>query len=158
FIRVCLRVLEGDVSVIAVDATATGVIDEIRIGAADTPATIELVCTPLGRCQTIVFRNGPEQTERGRVIIESVECVDLGPAESGDPLTAPDALRLRPVGRWTRYYGTPDFPSTERHRAARYAKLKRVKRMPWIEQLQVYVYPNDDLSRALYISGLYEPL
>jgi FkbM family methyltransferase len=29
--------------------------------------------------------------------------------------------------------------------------------MSWLEHLKVHVLPNDDLSRALYISGLYEP-
>jgi FkbM family methyltransferase len=39
----------------------------------------------------------------------------------------------------------------------RYSRLDRVTTMPWLEQLQVRIHPNDDLSRAVYISGLYEP-
>jgi FkbM family methyltransferase len=42
-------------------------------------------------------------------------------------------------------------------RAARYERLDRVNCMPWLEGLKVRVLPNDDLSRAVYISGLYEP-
>ena len=76
--------------------------------------------------------------------------------ENGNSLDAPPNLTLRDVANWSRFYGGGDSPQ-ERLRNARYLRLTERKRMPWLEGLAVYIRPNDDLSRALYISGLYEP-
>ena len=35
--------------------------------------------------------------------------------------------------------------------------LDRVKRMPWFEGLELFIRPDEDLSRAVYVSGTYEP-
>jgi len=89
--------------------------------------------------------------------VERIECVDLGPSQprEGD-LTPPADLVLRPMDDWPRYYGiAQSLP--DRLRNARYARLDHVRTMPWLEGLGVRVHPHDDLSRALYISGLYEP-
>jgi FkbM family methyltransferase len=156
-IRLRLRVLEGAASALAVDATGSLVIDEAHVVATSEPVDIELVSSPLGACQRIVIRNGPSAEAGARVVVESIDCEDLGPAKAGEDLAAPEPLTLRAVEDWPRYYGRSGLTVAERRRAARYLQLTRVQRMPWIEQLQVNIAPNDDLSRALYISGLYEP-
>lgn len=155
-IRVRLDDVQGVVSVIAVDADGT-VIDEVRLSETGGTAEADLVSAPLGLCHTVVLRNARVDGETSHAAVEHVECIDVGPSQDGDRLTAPDELKLRAVKDWPRYYGGEGRSLTERVRSVRYARLEHVKPMPWLERLQVHIYPNDDLSRALYISGLYEP-
>ena len=41
--------------------------------------------------------------------------------------------------------------------AQRYAALDRETQVPWLENLELLIRPNDQLSRAVYVSGTYEP-
>jgi FkbM family methyltransferase len=155
-IRVRFRLIDGCVSVLAL-SSAGDVIDEVIVDSTTTPVDVELASAPLGTCHEVVVRNARSDEAPSRVEIVGVECVDLGPVQpSGDELGAPADLRLRPIDDWARYYGW-GRSFVERVRSARYAALDRVKWMPWLEDLSVQIYPNDDLSRALHLSGLYEP-
>jgi FkbM family methyltransferase len=155
-IRVHLRVIDGSASVLALDASER-VIDEVVVDSSPAPVDVDLVSVPLGACHEVVIRNARSDDAPSRVEISSVECIDIGAAQPpGDELSPPPDLTLRPMEDWSRYYGVGRSLS-ERVRGARYARLDRVMCMPWLEHLKVRVYPHDDLSRALYISGLYEP-
>lgn len=152
-----LRVFDGQVSLLAIGGAGSFVIDEIHVAPAPGPIDVALVSAPLGACERIIMRNGAAGHVRARVAIESIDCADLGPAYTGDELPAAQPIALRPVDDWPRYYGRSGLTVGERRRLARYVQLSRPHRMQWIEQLQVCVYPNDDLSRAVHTSGLYEP-
>jgi FkbM family methyltransferase len=156
-VRVRLRVLDGCVSVLAIDATGSHAIDEVTVDPSPEAIDVDLVSVPLGACDAIVVRNARGDGMPSRVEVTGVECVDLGPVQPpGVELSPPADRALRPVDDWSRYYGVgQSLP--DRVRSARYARLDRVEAMPWHEGLKVRVYPNDDLSRAVYISGLYEP-
>jgi FkbM family methyltransferase len=156
-IRLRLRVLEGAISLLATDAADSVVIDQVLQSPTSEPIEVALVTAPLASCGRVVIRNGAATGTAARVAIDSVECVDLGPREIGPELAPPDSLELRPVERWHRYYGTGALTLAERRRDARYSQLEQVARMRWLEGLRVEIHPNDDLSRALYVSGLYEP-
>lgn len=155
-VRVRLRVIEGRVSVLALDADAA-VIDEVVADSGGAIADIDLVSLPLDACDEIVIRNARSDGMPSRVEVAGVECIDLGPPQKpGDELSPPADPTLRPMADWWAYYGVVrSLP--DRVRAARYERLDHVNCMPWLEGLKVRVFPNDDLSRAVYISGLYEP-
>jgi FkbM family methyltransferase len=155
-LRVRLSGVRGVVSLLALDPAGT-VIDEVRVKAGHGPIDVDLVSTPLGLCQTIVFRNARMDGYGSHASIEDVECIDVGPSQDAEGLRAPEGLTLRAIDDWARYYGGEGRSLPERVRAVRYARFDRVKAMPWLEDLKVQIHPNDDLSRALYISGLYEP-
>jgi FkbM family methyltransferase len=157
-IRIRMTILEGDVSIMAIGASDSDVIDEARDTRTGAPIVVELAVAPLGECESIIIRNGAVGASRARIVVESIECLDLGPIEDADELAAPDGLALRPDADWPRFYGSLKLTVEERRRAARYARLKRVGTMPWLEQLRLRIVPNEHLSRALYVSGQYEPL
>jgi len=156
-VRMHVEVLEGRLSVLATAVGGGAPLDEVRVAAASGPFDIELVCSPLAECVGIIFRNGADEPIAAQVRIHSVTCVELGPTDMGTVLTPPDGLALRPVTAWFRYYGDLGFGTAERRRIARYRRHDAVKTMPWLEGLLVSILPNDDLSKALYVSGLYEP-
>src|SRR4051812_8473743 len=143
-VRVRLSGVRGVVSLLALDATDT-VIDEIRVnGDNNGPTDLDLVSVPLGLCCTILFRNARLDGEQSQAAIEEVECIDIGSSQLTDRLMAPDGLTLRPIHDWARYYGGEGRSLTEHVRAVRYARLERVKAMPWLEDLEVQIHPNDD--------------
>ena len=156
-IRVRLEDVQGSVSLVALDS-AGAVIDEIRVDGTGASVEADLVSAPLGICHTVVLRKAPPEGKPSHGTIDRVECIDVGRSRGGDRLTAPSDRRLRRVKDWPLYYSGQGRTLAERIRRVRYGRLDRPKPMPWLEQLEVVVYPNDDLSRALYISGLYEPL
>lgn len=155
-LRIQMGMVEGRLSILAVDSAGTTVIDETVVDSCAVPFDVDLVSAPLGACATVTFRNARSDGQPSRAHASGAEAIDLGPAPLGDDLDAPAGLALRPVDDWARYYGSP-VSLEDRRRRARYNRLDHVKRMPWLSGLTVNVYPNDDLSRALYISGLYEP-
>jgi FkbM family methyltransferase len=157
-VRLRLRVVDGCVSALALDG-AGGVIDEVIVDSTGTPVDVDLVSAPLRACVEVVVRNARSDERPSLVEISSVQCVDLGPSEPpSEHLSAPPGLTLRPVDDWSRYYGARAGRSLpERLRGVRYARQDGVRWMPWLEDLKVRIHPNDDLSRALYVSGLYEP-
>lgn len=156
-ITVRLASVRGRISLLAVDASGLTVIDEVCVDSTDVGVEAELVSAPLAACHMVVLRNGHSGGLCSHAVVDGLECVDVGPSQEGDELTAPTDLKMEPVTDWSSYYGNRGISFEERLRSARYARLDRVKRMPWFEGLTVHIYPNDDLCRALYISGTYEP-
>jgi FkbM family methyltransferase len=157
-VRLRFASVKGEISVLAL-ATADTVLDEVRVGPTDAPVEIELIVIPRDACQSIVIRNGQSDGEPSRAVLESIECADLdaGPSTSGDEVAAPDPLTWSPVNDWPDYYRGRCRSRAERIRSVRYSQFTGVKRMPWLDGLTVHIWPNDDLSRVLYVSGTYEP-
>ena len=157
-VRIRLRVIEGDVSVLCLAADGVRVIDEAFTGPADGDLTLALAAAPLSACAEVVVRNARTDGRPSVATIGSIEWEDVGEAETGDTLRPPGRLALEPVPNWSRCYGERGMTADERLRSARYVMLDRVKRMRWFNGLNVNIVPNDDLSRVLYVSGTYEPL
>jgi FkbM family methyltransferase len=154
-IRLRVRIVDGRVIVRAVDSNGA-VIDQMLAESPPELVDIDLVSVPLAACDSVIVANARTDWQASRVDIVAADCIDFGHSPDGE-LSAPPQLTLRPVDDWWLYYGV-GRSLADRLRSARYARLDRPERMPWLENLSVNVYPNDDLSRVLYISGLYEPL
>jgi FkbM family methyltransferase len=58
---------------------------------------------------------------------------------------------------WSRYYGTYGDTVVEKLRVQTFRALDTPTVLSWIDGLSVYVLPQDQLSRALFVSGTYEP-
>ena len=155
-IRMRVRVLEGEISVLCLSVDGTRIIDETFVAASAGTVEATLVATPLTVCGRLVVRTG-RAGGTAEVEIHSIDDIHLGAADQSDRLEPPRGLELKPVPDWSAYYGGRGESIEERLRSARYAALDRVKPMRWLEGLEVLIHPNDELSRALYISGTYEP-
>ena len=76
--------------------------------------------------------------------------------ESGDAIAA--ALSLpHPESRWNRCYGSEGLREDEARRAARFDGLQRPFVLRWSDGLAFRIVPREQISRALYVSGTYEP-
>jgi len=123
-------------------ATAVGRLRAAAHGEADR---LDEVATGLEACQKLLWR------ERKLLFKEARQDRDEGALED-----AP-AVALAMVPAWRRYYGLPRHDPAA---ARRYDRLRRSTSpltMRWIEGLEVVVVPDDENSRAVYVSGLFEP-
>ena len=76
--------------------------------------------------------------------------------ERGDAIAA--ALSLpHPESRWNRCYGSEGLREDEAQRAARFDRLQRPFVLRWSDRLVIRIVPREQISRALYVSGTYEP-
>jgi hypothetical protein len=105
-------------------------------------------------CGDLLIRNGSLAGAPGGVEIRSVETTTVDPMEA---LHTPSHDGLRAVPAWNRYYGDHSATVAEPVRSSRYAKLEKPTPIDWLFGLKVWVHPDNELSRALYVSGTYEP-
>jgi len=63
----------------------------------------------------------------------------------------------RPTAHWSRFYGSIDEPADAVERQKEFEKLDAPTVMTWSDGLAVSLLPGEQLSRALYVSGTYEP-
>jgi FkbM family methyltransferase len=153
-IRLRFASVDGEVSVLALAAAET-VLDQALLGPSDVPAEVELICIPLEACQSVVIRNARLGGEPSRAVLDSIECVHVDPSTDEGDVEADSAWS--PVNDWPDYYRGRHRSLAERIRGLRYAQFSSVKHMSWLDGLTVHIWPNDDLSRVLYVSGAYEP-
>jgi|SRR5579875_192761 len=65
--------------------------------------------------------------------------------------------KLRPIPGWSEYYGSRAIGITEKLRRLAYSELSTATTAPWLNSLAVWLYPRNDISRVVAVSGLYEP-
>ncbi len=61
------------------------------------------------------------------------------------------------VPEWSRYYGSRGRGLRERARVKRFESLTGPMTLRWIDGLSLQILPDDQFSRAVYVSGTYEP-
>ena len=65
---------------------------------------------------------------------------------------------IAPAPRWNRYYGSFVATPEEGIRSFFFEQLQSPIVMPWRRRLQVVITPGEETSRALFVSGEYEPV
>jgi FkbM family methyltransferase len=146
-----IRVEEGCVGLSCADAARRSLIGEVAVRPSTKPIRIELLADS-DHGAYLMFRTW--DTGAATVAVHSVRTRALSEVErAGAEVTT----TLKPVPRWSRYYGTPGESLVEQIRVRAYTRLTEPVHRSWIEGLSIVIYPDDQLSRALYVSGLYEP-
>jgi FkbM family methyltransferase len=153
-VQLRLRVREGTVGVGLLDAQGAAFVDSVDGIEGDAVTAVTF------------FVRGMQQT--GRLVIRNA---GTGPATfqwlGVDSLLLkdrPDLLRecLRPhdlttVPGWSRYYGNFAHTPAEAIRQLLFDELREPLVMPWVRDLRVTITPGEETSRALFVSGTYEP-
>ena len=152
-VRVTLEVLSGRVGVGISKGDSAVFLDEVYVDAGSTSVAEVLVADPAEAGNLIVRNASSNGTSHGRIVaIESFTLqVDRSvPREPG--LSSP-----RPTPRWNRYYGNWAENLVEKVRSRAFEELSGPEVVRWSDGLSFRVVPNDQVSRALYVSGTYEP-
>jgi FkbM family methyltransferase len=153
-IRVSLRVSSGIVGVGCLTVGETQFIDEILVSATPTPATAEVVVRNPREAGPLVVRNASSSGVSEANLL-NLECfaLDVQP----ELARAPGLSDPRPCPQWSRYYGAHGGTVRERLLLQSFESLVEPLIVRWVDGLSLPVLPGDQLSRALYVSGTYEP-
>jgi len=152
-------------AVVAVVAARDGPA-RLRLLRADGAVADELHCPPgTGHCALTLFA-APEpgltleivaEGPSARMHCDSVALWALGP-RAVDPAALVPNVALAPDPHWTRAYGLPDALDTAaRLRVRAFVLMDRPALVTLLDDVKLFLEPGDELSRALLISGLYEP-
>ena len=77
--------------------------------------------------------------------------------DDGPLLAPPPGGAIRPMPRWSRFYGAPGDDLSDRVRDLRYRRFAGPRPMRWVDGLEVLLAPDEQISRAVFVSGTYEP-
>jgi FkbM family methyltransferase len=158
-VNVRVAVKEGTVGVGWLDTSKKRFIDEIPVGAG-TEALVELLATRPFDLGPLMIRNWSSSGSSAATVL-GIECfaIDADPYAEADSDTAREPALSEPAAtpEWNRYYGSRGRGVRERARVSRFESLTEALTLTWSDGLSVRILPGDQLSRALYISGTYEP-
>ncbi len=131
--------------------------DEMIHPKKDIVTTFYLLVDPLENCSGLMVRNCRDDNEPSVVEIHSICVFELERIGNRVKISPTPNLRLAPFKNWSRYYGITPNSMIEKIRLWEYKGLTEPKVMPWIEGLQITIYPGNEIHEALYLSGQYEP-
>ena len=153
-VRVSLVVNSGMLGLGCLNLEETNFIDETLVGPTADVTIAEILIAHAGDAGPLVVRNA-SSTGVSEATLLGLECFAL--EEQSDANRAPGLSDPRPCPKWSRYYGTKGGTIAERLRVQNYVSLAEPHIVRWVDGLSFRVLPHDQLSRALYVSGTYEP-
>ncbi len=77
--------------------------------------------------------------------------------EETEVVEAPNYSKLIPIKNWTRLSGDSATTLKEWKRWWTYLRMKKPVIMNWINGLKIRIYPKNEVFRALYVAGIYDP-
>jgi len=129
-------------------------VDEVELAAGAAPQVAWLILPPDMPVKSFVVRNVAANGVRSEALLHSLEIVRPSLEARGD---VPAPAVLRPTPNWARHYGRRSDRLDERLRQLWYDNLKAPCVIPWLNNLKLNLLPRNEMLRALYVSGLYEP-
>ena len=151
-LTVRVRVLEGSLGVGLLDAAGTSFLDSIDDIAPNWTGDLAFLIDDIGAVGSVVVRT----TGTGAVAFEwlGAESTRLTGAEDVADRPAP---LLEPVVGWDSYYGREARTADELIRQFQFDRLREPYIMQWSDGLRLIIAPDEEASRAVFVSGVYEP-
>src|SRR5689334_17792000 len=153
-IRLALNVSFGISGVGCVNVDETAFTDETLLSPTPATTTVDVLIPRPADLGPLIVRNA-SPSGASEVSVLGLECFALD-AEP-DCERAPGLSDPSPCPNWSRYYGTSGGTIEERLRVQRYLSMTEPHVLRWVDGLSVRIVPTNQLSRALYVSGTYEP-
>jgi FkbM family methyltransferase len=153
-VSMTVRVESGSVGIGCLNDTETEFIDETFVSASPNPTRLDVVIAAPSSAGPLVIRNtSPEGASTLHVL--DLEYARL--ATEPERVRAPGLSEPRPSPKWSRFYGVNGVTPAEKLRAQQFRALQDPQIVTWVDGLSLQIQPGDQLSRALYVSGTYEP-
>jgi FkbM family methyltransferase len=150
--RISIELLSGSATVAYVGIDGSTLYAEVPL-AAGTHDVDLLLDGSLPSADLMVRRGAVPGTTTVRILgFRAYELIDDDPTV----LRPPDRARIDPR-RWSRFFGNPSGDLVEQVRHLRFRRLDRPRVMSWDDGLELLVVPGQQISQAVYLSGLYEP-
>ena len=153
-LQVRLRVREGTVGLGLLNADGTAFLEAVDGFESGDPAVVTFLIRGMQNVGSLVLRNAGHSA----VVVEllSAESFQLKDAAAiVNAHTFPD--EVTPCAGWNRYYGRFGATAAEGVRQLVFEELREPMVMRWRHGLQVLITPGEETSRALFVSGAYEP-
>ncbi len=151
-LKVTLRVASGRIGVGCLTLDGAAYLDEAYADASATPLTVELLVEAAGGTGPLMVRNASE-SGASEVTVMAISAVDI--AVEDDWPTALSQPQIVP--NWAAAYGTPVDSLAQKARVRRFQRLTVPITLTWRDGLRFRVVPDEQVSRAIYVSGTYEP-
>jgi FkbM family methyltransferase len=153
-VRIVVQVDSGSIGLGCLNANGTDYLDEQRIHVVGTPVNVDLILRDPTSTKVLAIRN-VSPSGRSEASLLEMRCFALDVQPDTD--RSPGLSDPRPMPEWNRYYGTYGESVVEKLRVQSFLALRTPTVLRWTDGLSVHVLPNDQLSRALFVSGTYEP-
>ncbi len=153
-VQISLRVLEGAVGVGLLDESGGAFVDVVDGIPAGAATCVTFFVCGMQHAGPLVVRNAGT----GPATFEWLGVESLLLKDEADLVR--DCLRPREltlVPDWSRYYGGYAATPDEAIRQLLFDRLQAPLVMPWVRNLRVTISPGEEASRALFVSGTYEP-
>ena len=154
-IQVSLCVTSGSVGVGCLNRSETAFVDETFVTETNAPTTVDVLVARPTDAGPLIIRNastgGPSE-----VSVLGVEGFEVA-VEDDNTARTPGLSDPRPCAEWSRYYGTRGETIAEKFRVQTYQCLDAPVVLRWSDGMAIRILPREQLSRALYVSGTYEP-
>jgi FkbM family methyltransferase len=154
-IQVSLRVISGSVGVGCLNCSETAFVDETFVTHTNAPTTVDVLVARPADAGALIIRNASADGASD-VSVLGVECFAVA-VEDDDTARTPGLSDPRPCAGWSRYYGTLGETIAEKSRIQTYRSLDAALVLRWSDGMAIRILPGEQLSRALYVSGTYEP-
>lgn len=153
-VRVVLEVTAGAVGVGCLNKDQIDFIDEEVVQSGGAPDIVDLVAEDADSIGTLIVRNASARGVSAARILE-IHCFAFD--RPPNALRAPSIAEPAAISGWERYYGTRGATPLEKLRVQTFNTLKSPAVLQWVDGMAVRIIPGDQLSRALFVSGTYEP-
>jgi FkbM family methyltransferase len=154
-VRVEIEVHAGVVGVGCLHQSETAFIDEEIVESGAGPRSVDLVALDAETVGALVVRNA-SMPGPGRVTVHDIACFALA-GDERDGVRVPGLSEPRPARGWSRYYGDVGDTILEKFRSQAFRALAEPTVVRWSDGLALHILPGDSLSRAVFVSGTYEP-
>lgn len=155
-VRVRVEVLSGSIGVGCLDASQEAFLDEQLIGVERGPVDIELLTAAPDSTGPFIIRNAsPDGESQARV--GEIACYSVDLETDFDTPREPPLSEPHPRPRWSRFYGNEGLTLAERLRARHFEAIQGSRTLTWSDGTSFDILETDQLSRAVFVSGTYEP-
>ena len=153
-LQIRFRVREGAAGVGLLDASRERFLDIVDGFKPDAEISVTFLIRGIQGVGPLVFRSAGQ----GPVVVELLGVKSFAlksAAELVDAHVFPE--ELTPFAGWNRYYGRFGATPVEALRQLLFDELHEPLVMRWRNNLQVVITPEEETSRVLFVSGMYEP-
>jgi FkbM family methyltransferase len=147
-----IQVRDGSVGVSFVDQAGQNLRHETIATSVEGPVVVRQVVEAAERGRLMIRTAGNAAAARVEVLRLTIRSITPEEVIAADGVT-----RLEPVCGWNAFFGHHAATVPQQLRSLRYRRVQESLQFDWLEGLRVEAVAAEQISRAVYVSGLYEP-
>lgn len=155
-IRVTVKIINGAIGIGILNNAGDYFLDETFVRT-DKKKTVDLLIPSIDQLGSLIIRNISEDNQPSQLELFEIEYFSLKYLKRNKTLSLPLNTELKATPNWNQIYGNSNHSFHEKLRIHEFESLSEPITMDWLENLKFKIYPKIQTSKAIYVSGLYEP-